>query len=961
MRKGLAGLALVILMVSGLVGSSSWWLPSWIQHQAVAWMEKTHHRRLTVDKVVVTLFPLHVRVEGVQWYEADGTTPEVGFAALDGVFSWRSLWHGVPVVESVTLQAPVIHLRRDDNGQWNLAALATPSSGSGGAIPVLVENLKLVQGDIELTDRLSGQQHRIRDLDVTLPLLSTRHADAQRWVDLTVAALVDEAPLHITAQFQPWARHWAAKGTIQVDKVSLERWAPATTGFSAQGEVGFAAAFGVESGNEGMRARLDHPLLNLPRLDVASPAWALHLRQGVLRGDSLVVDPGRGVTLTHGVMTGEHLMLASAAHRAWNLALAGWQVTLAQGAWGLGGAEQGHADLTGLAWQFHAFDLGCDGSAQPCQLSPKGLKLASGQGSLNTMRWPLADQDSELELQTDVDKTGHGALKAVLNVQRGTGHGDLNVDGVPLKLAQPYLKRYARILIDRGTLALKGKLTLGEGQPWHAHYQGSLQADHLTLRDARQAQLLWRSKTFYLGGVDVAAEPLVVNIDQVAVSDFYARVMLMPDGTLNLKRLLMPAKPDARSSGPGDSPVTAAPAPAKARHPPLRVTMGKVVLQGGKVHYKDSFVRPSFETDLSRLGGVIAGLSTREGSEAKVNLRGRVNGAPLQIKGHVNPLAATTHMNLNAQVRDMDLSTFSPYSDKYVGYDIEKGKLSFDVTYRIHDGHLNAENRLMLNQLTFGKRASGEPLTHLPVELAVALLKDGQGNIAVNLPVEGSLNDPQFSVEGILGDMLVNLVKHAVESPFALLDRLIAQHGTVSWMMFDPGSAQLGADQQKKMEEMASSLSQHPGARLDIQGCADRQVDGVALQHQVLLKKVVAARLRRHPDYHGSQNPALWPGADYQRWLTEAYRSESFPKPKNLFGFDRTLSIDEMEQLMLTNAPVTTGQLDKLAEARASMVQNWLVQHQIEASRLYRVHDSKQDKTIDSGVSRARVDFILHP
>lgn len=117
----------------------------------------------------------------------------------------------------------------------------------------------------------------------------------------------------------------------------------------------------------------------------------------------------------------------------------------------------------------------------------------------------------------------------------------------------------------------------------------------------------------------------------------------------------------------------------------------------------------------------------------------------------------------------MDLPRFTTYSAKYVGYPIKRGKLSLDVQYQIKDRALQASNRVVLNQLTFGDKTDSPDAVKLPVLLAVALLKDSRGNIDINLPISGSLDDPQFSVGGIIVRVLVNLVVKAVTSPFTLL------------------------------------------------------------------------------------------------------------------------------------------------------------------------------------------------
>ena len=159
-------------------------------------------------------------------------------------------------------------------------------------------------------------------------------------------------------------------------------------------------------------------------------------------------------------------------------------------------------------------------------------------------------------------------------------------------------------------------------------------------------------------------------------------------------------------------------------------------------------------------------------------MRGRFGrAAPVTIKGKINPLAPKLFLALTGNVRDIELGPFTPYSAKYVGYAIEKGKMSFNVNYRIENRILTAQNQLILNQLTFGERIKSPTATKLPVLLAVALLTDRQGVINVNLPIKGSLDDPQFSVGGIILKIILNVIERAVTSPFALIGSLLGGGG----------------------------------------------------------------------------------------------------------------------------------------------------------------------------------------
>ena len=219
--------------------------------------------------------------------------------------------------------------------------------------------------------------------------------------------------------------------------------------------------------------------------------------------------------------------------------------------------------------------------------------------------------------------------------------------------------------------------------------------------------------------------------------------------------------------------------------PPVRI--GKITLQGGKVNFSDLFVKPNYTVTVDKVGGRVSGLSSAADTVADLELRGSYVGSALvQVVGKLNSLAAKSFLNIKADVSGVDLVPFSPYSGKYAGYNIQKGKLSRNVAYKLENNQLAAENRLFIDQLTFGDKVESPDATSLPVNLAIALLKNNRGEIDLNLPIAGSLDDPQFSVGGVIVQVIVNLFVKAVTSPFALLGSMFGGGEELSNIEFGP-------------------------------------------------------------------------------------------------------------------------------------------------------------------------------
>jgi hypothetical protein len=273
----------------------------------------------------------------------------------------------------------------------------------------------------------------------------------------------------------------------------------------------------------------------------------------------------------------------------------------------------------------------------------------------------------------------------------------------------------------------------------------------------------------------------------------------------------------------------------------------------------------------------------------------------------------------------MDLGPMTPYSEKYVGYPIEKGKLSFDLKYLIDKRKLESTNVIFIDQFTLGDRVENPKATQLPVKLAIALLKDRKGEIRLDIPVTGSLDDPKFSIWGIIWKVIVNLITKAATSPFALLGAVFGGGEELSYLEFDYGLATISEPNQKKIETLAKALVDRPALKLDIEGHVDLERDREELKQLLFRRKVKAEKLKEILKKGEPPVPAdevkIEP-QEYEKYLKLAYKAEKFPKPKNLLGMAKDIPVPEMEKLMLTHTEVKESDLRSLAAQRALNVKD---------------------------------------
>lgn len=549
--------------------------------------------------------------------------------------------------------------------------------------------------------------------------------------------------------------------------------------------------------------------------------------------------------------------------------------------------------------------------------------------------------------------------RGTLTPQPFATQGRLEATRLPLHALDGYLADQFAIELLRADVGFRGQVAMSQStRGTTLRVSGDAAIDALranstaaatpkTAAQVGEELLAWKS--LGLRGLSVALAPNTaprVEVKETSLADFYARITINENGRINLSDIAKsPAQvnntpPTATPAPP--APVTPAGAAASASTPlpldPLApvVVFGPVSLVNGKVLFSDFFIKPNYSADLTELTGKLSAFSSQPpGGEpvlADLELRGRAEGsASLEITGKLNPLAKPLALDIQGKVRDLELPPLTPYSVKYAGHGIERGKLSMDVSYKVlPNGQLTASNKLVLNQLTFGEPVEGAP-NSLPVRLAVALLADSHGVIDLDLPISGSLNDPQFRIGPVIFKIIVNLIGKAITAPFSLLARAFGGGDELSSVAFAPGSANLTPEARQSLDKVAKALTERPALKITVTGTASLEREREAIQRERLQDLVRAAKRRAAP-----ADTAPVQAAEYPALLKEVYRRADMPKPRNLVGMAKDLPVPEMEALLLAHLPAATEDLaTELATHRSQAVKAYLFEQKLPEERLF--------------------------
>lgn len=570
----------------------------------------------------------------------------------------------------------------------------------------------------------------------------------------------------------------------------------------------------------------------------------------------------------------------------------------------------------------------------------------------------LKQVSSDFKKPIDVDLDGkigrYGRLKAKGSAAIAPLRANIEIAArrVDLSPVDAYLTRDLNAKIASALLSVRGRVLAEQTRAGiRGGYRGDLTLANLRVLDRRTNQDFLRWESFTLSRIDAsggAGEPKA-HVGEVALANFDAGVILTADGTLNLKDITSRAgapstsAPVAEATLEAQSTPAGSATPAQAAQPaaqstPARlaadVEIGAIDISGGNIDYSDYFIKPNYSANLTQIVGSVGEFGTASTKPANVDLHGEIYGsAPLSITGSLNPLAPIAFVDLAVRADGVELTSFSPYTTRYTGYPIEKGTLTADVHYLLDRGELRAENHIVIGQLTFGNKVENTTAINLPIRVAVAILKDSNGVIDLNVPISGSLSDPQFSIGAVVLHAFWNVIVKAATSPFSVLGGMLGTKEDLSQITFAPGYALLTQAVEQQLDTVAKELERRSKLKLNIQGCVDPAVDREGLREAMV---DLAVRQQKLKATRGSGDPWEVKVApdEYDKYLHRAYSAADFPKPRNLLGVAKSIPAAEMKKLMLANVSVTDADLSKLADARADAVRKFLAA-KIDSSRLF--------------------------
>jgi len=1002
-------------------------LPPIIRAVAVKQLSKQLDREVSIQKVKLNPFALSCTVRGLLIKDKDGE-PFVSWDEVYINFQLSSFFGKAWVFKEISTTRPFVRVQMNKDYTFNFSDLVTkfstnaaPAKTESKPLALHVDRLRIGGATAALADFTPREPFKrtLGPLDITLdnfrtdpdnknPYAFTGTTDAGETISWSGFFYLD--PLRSQGElklfnftlnkyaplYQDLVRFEIRDGSIALD--AKYRFVFSATNHTAAVDD---TAFALRDFKLGLPGDSNN-IAELPLFDVTGVSVDLERRQATV--GSVLADGGKLFLSRNKDESINVVELSQPAEAVTNapggilflLRSVTNAVALLLNSTNLWSATVASVNFTNCA--LHLEDLV---NSRPAKLDLTDIALSAK----NISNVPGTNLTAELSLRWNTN--GSIKIATTASFLPPTADLQLDLDQLDLGTLDPYLEPKLNLFILGSRLGLHGQVHLRtpKGQLPEVTFHGDASLDGFHTVDGIMAEDLLKWDSVHINGIDANLNPQTVAIREIAVDNAYARLVIETNRTINLLNALRLTNTNAPATNKIKVAVTSRSAATNSLFP--EIDIATVVISNTAVSFTDRSLKPNVNLAIQQVNGTISGLSSEQLQHADLNLSAKVDGVgPVAITGTINPFSGTQTNDVKISVKDVDLTPTSSYSGKFAGYRIAEGKLNMELAYELVGKKLTSKNVITLDKFTFGEKVNSPDATHLPVRLAIAIMKDREGKIVLDVPIEGSLDDPQFRIGKVVTRAILNILTKVATSPFSLVGALFGGGGEeLGYQDFAAGSADLSPVDRQKLDTLAKALYARPALQLEISGSVDTDGDREGLQRAALDREIRAkiwTTLRESQRATNSVDQIVLAPDERTHWVKKLYgeavadnkitpeliaahtnlaiyAAEVLPrrlaiekgatmllkagqtaKEKTAAGTVYQTKLvpppDPMEAVLLTTFPITDGDLETLAASRAKAVRAYLLQTgKVEAARLF----LKEDQTagLRSDGSRVYLQF----
>ncbi len=913
--KWLVGLAVAFVLYT-LIGF--FLVPVIVKSQMLKRLPALTKRQVAVEQVKFNPFALSLTIRGFSLKEPDGEV----FSSFDEFYVnfqlWASLFKRSLVFDEISLKGPFAQITYLENGNFNFANLldstpAPPNTNPPSPPPrLLIYNLSITNGSIAVADLKRKVPFRtkfipivvsltnlttIRDKDSPYSFIArTDSGESFAW-----SGYVTLNPLSSEGKFRLGGLKLGNYGTYAHDFAKFD---------ITNGILDIAADYRFISLTNGQDISVSNAAVHLSNLELKDPET----------GETVISLPSFSITKTEASLANHsarvglikssdgsflvrrnhdntinllELLKPPAGSAAANAPTSPANPPMTNAP--ASGDSPWVARIDEIAFDNYTFNIEDKQPAKPAsfKIDQLGFNL---KGVSNVSNAPVTAQ-----LSLRYAETGFITVDGSATLMPPSADLQLTLTNLDLRPIQPYVEEQAKLAITGGALDLHGRARYASPEPGAPllNFTGDLAVRKFATTDDVLFKDFAKWDSLTVSGIKFDAQPDKVQVDEVKFTGLNTSLIVGPDHRVNLQTIL---RDHIASPGSSTNTTTNAASPVASSAPakPLPdVALGAFVLENSSIHFADQSLEPHCNFDVQEFGGSILGLSSQPDSRATVDFKGKVDArSPFSVSGKIAVLSTNMFVDITVAFTNTELTAFSPYSENFVGRPLSKGKLSFGVHYLIDNKALKAENGFYVDQLTLGPKNNNTNATKLPVNLAIKLLRDRNGRIQLDIPVNGRIDDPKFKIGPIIWHVVFNLLEKAALSPFSLLGGLFGGGGEeLSFVAFEPGLSAIPAAETNKLEKLVKALDARPLLNLEINGSVNTTNDRIPLARIKLDRQIKAMWVQELRDAGKpavSVDEVTLEPREHDRLLRKIYKQE--------FGRYKPTEIDTNTPAGMTNA-----------------------------------------------------------
>ncbi len=924
------------------------WLPTLVKSKLPAFIQQETGRKASVLMVRFDPFSLQLSLQGFEFQEPDSQL----FIGFDDFFidinALQSIGQAALVIDKVLLIKPVVRIAKHQDGTFNFKdllrdkneakqdACPEPCRWGGKIFPLNIRILSIAEGKLDWEDAhlKSPEKETVYPINIAIENFTTQ-TDKPSSLSLSLAlnsggkldwqGIIGLNPLSSSGHIKldnvqlPRVRALALQNFVQLDLQGYELF-----------EADYKADYvdnkfnvNVNQGKFELRdfqisaTAQDKALVKMLKLAVTGIGFNLENHE--LAIDSVAADDADfkvGLN-AEGVFNYQSLLPVANTEAGPVEPEQAQEPAPQQTPWNIK-INTVALNNFGLTFEDQTLKKPATVTAKPINLKLTNFSNAAG-ASL------------PFQLSVGLNKTGLIKLDGNTVIEPLSAQIAVDVKDIALENFQAYVDKFARLDIIDGTLAIDGKFLVAKSaqDKLEVKFTGNTKIADLLTRDQLKNKDFVKWENLTLNGIDVDFPANQYSAETLIINKPYARVVIRKDKTVNFGDIMITDKSKPKTAV--NNAQTTAPKP--------KFKLGKIQVIDGSSDFADLSLILPFAAQIKSLDGGASGISSEQKSTVKVELKGNAYDlAPVDINGEISPYLGDYNVTVN--FTGMPMPLISSYMVQFAGYKVEKGKMSLELNYKVANKQLTASNSILIDQLELGEKVENPNAVSLPLELAVALMKDSDGKIKIDVPISGSLEDPQFSISHLVVDALVNAISKVVTSPFRALASLIGSEQDLSTISFSAGDAVLHKQQISKLEDLAKALKTRPVLKLEIKGAAFQEQDWPAVSDDALydqLKRIKAAEVNKKGGRKIRAEYVEISDQDYRRLMEQLF-AEKFPLmvEKSLLGTLRLVgsqadtNTDKFyavakEKLSAIIKP-EPQRLKDLAAQRAQAIANYIVQ-----------------------------------